>query len=68
MVKQIDVDECRFSSVDLEIVTVQRRVAEIAPRFDLEIARWEEDGLGPPQGMYRWLRKCGKPLVFQKMT
>jgi len=46
------ISEYRFSSYDLPIATIGQRVAEIADRFGFKIDRWEEDGLGPAQGMF----------------
>jgi hypothetical protein len=50
MIEQVH--EFRFSSVDLPIATMRQRLATIAERFNLKIDRWDEDGLGPAQGIF----------------
>jgi hypothetical protein len=49
MIEQIE--KYRFTSGELPIALVRRRLAEIANRLNLKIYRWEEDGLGPAQGL-----------------
>jgi hypothetical protein len=56
----------RFSTVDLPIARIRQRLADIAGRFNLEIDRWEEDGLGWAQGMFVRLAS-GRVMLLREL-
>ena len=59
--------EYRFpSGMEWPIASMRVSVTDIAQRFQLEIERWEEDGLGPARGMLVRLRS-GRVVLLREL-